>query len=726
MIIFKDDWNKYPNAIIDVKTKNTSFLRLSALYRDMGVSNHLFPLQLHDPGLQGVDPYDPNISPEMAMRVAIESKVNFFYFLREVARDPAGSDDDPIMFKANRGVIAAYFCFFTHILFILTMIRQTGKSFGIDYLYSWLMNIRLTKSEISVITKDEKLRGREVERLKGMELTIPYYLKQRSSKDPGNTEVIRISALQNTFKLYVPNRSPKIADLIGRGMTSPIVGADELAYLPNNFITIPVMLSTSLAARDVSRMKNEPYGTIFTTTSGKRDTPEGRYAYNLVSDAAVWDERFFDAPDQETLEAMVIAASPGGNLHMNCTFSHRQLGFTDEWLRKRLKEAMVEDPIQAKADFLNEWPSGTTTTPFSQEIADAIRASEMLDNFIEICEPEPYALRWYYHESEIAHKMRDPHILGIDPSEAVNRDAIGLVLMNAITGETAMAADISEANLIHFSKWLSDFLQKYLTVTAIIERKSTGATIIDYLTLYLPLVGIDPFTRIYNQVVQFSDEYPDRFKEIERFHANADTLLRSYKALFGWSTSASGTTSRTALYSRTLNAAAKMTAGLMRDRKLILQTLGLEIKNGRVDHGDGEHDDLVIAWLLCYWLLSLGRNLRHYGLDPSKILVNNPVYQKDIQEVSAYDQMLAMQTRQRVEELTQQLKDEKDEYVARRLEYDLELAISKLTERDRKMVAADDLITKLREERTRSVRPNLGYYGQSEYGSSGLGGYYGA
>ena len=605
--------------------------------------------------------------------------------------------------------MALYWLFFNHILTILVMIRQTGKSFSISWLTTYLLNIRLTKTEISQLTKDEKLRGRELERLKSMELTLPDYLKQRGSRDPGNTEVLKISSLMNFFKSYLPNKSKKIADMIGRGMTSPIVSVDELAYIFNNMITIPVMLSTTLAAREISRMKNEPYGTIFATTSGKRDTPEGKYAYGLMSDAAVWSERFFDAKNEEDLQQMILKASPGGNLHVNCTFNHRQLGYTDDWLRARLRESVQEDPVQIKADFLNEWPSGTTSTPFSPEIATIIRESEIGDSFTEIAPPEAYVLRWYYPENMVSRMMETPHILSLDPSEAVGRDAIGIILRNVLTGEVAMAADVSEGNLIHFSKWLCDFIVKHPKVTTIIERRSSGAQIIDYLLIYLPMAGVDPFKRLYNQVVQFHDEFPDRFHEIQNALGKREDIFLKYKKLFGWSTSSGGTTSRGDLYSKTLSAAAKMTGSLMRDRKLILQTLGLEIRNGRVDHAEGEHDDLVITWLLSYWLLSLGKNLTYYGIDSSKIFIDNPTYKQQLKEVSSYDQAINHQARADVDRLTQQLQEEPDEYVARRLEYDLERALSKLTTQDRAIISADDLVNRLREERSRRTRRTYEY-----------------
>ena len=82
-ILFESDWHKPENqgVIVDYETKNQSFVRYSALLREMGVKNHLWPLQLHDAGLQGIDPFDPDITPEMAVRVALEAKRNYFFLL---------------------------------------------------------------------------------------------------------------------------------------------------------------------------------------------------------------------------------------------------------------------------------------------------------------------------------------------------------------------------------------------------------------------------------------------------------------------------------------------------------------------------------------------------------------------------------------------------------------------------------------------------------------------
>ena len=705
MILFWEDWAEF-GAVPDWKTKNQSFIDICGVYKAMGIRNYMWPLAIYDTDLIGVDPYDPHLSRELKEKIVAECKINFSYFIREIARDPQGSPDHPILFEANRGTMALYWLYFNHVLVTLIMIRQTGKSFGDAWLDTWINNVGCEYNETSALLKDDKLRTRRLEMLKSMELTMPSYLKQRSPKDPGNTEVLRVSSLNNTYKGYVPNASPKMADLIGRGMTSANIKCDEFAYTKCNWITIPVMLSSSLAAREVARIKNAPYSTVLTTTTGKRDTPEGRYAYNFVSNSAIFSDKWFDLSGPEELYDVIKKAGDGKNVRVNATFNHRQLGKTDQWLRDRLSEAAQEDPVQIRADFLNEWPSGNTSSPFNIDLAQAMRDSEAAEIYTEIVLPEAYSIRWYYTEEERASKMIDPHILGNDPSEGVSRDSIAFVLVNAYTGETAAAIDINETNIINFYRFVGDFLLKHPSVVLNVERKSTGVGLVDYLIEFLVSKQIDPFTRIFNFVVQQKDEYKDRFNEARVGVADYTSAIR-LKKYFGFSTSATGVTSRSELFGTALKAATTLGGTLMRDRKLILQTLGLTIRNGRLDHADGEHDDLVVSWLLCFWLLQNGKNLQHYGIDPSKVLTKNPKYLEQIKEVSSFDRFIQQEARNKVESLSKELSECEDEYLARRLEFDLEQAIAKLSEDDRRIVSVDDLISKLRDARRNIPRRNL-------------------
>jgi hypothetical protein len=617
--------------------------------------------------------------------------------------------------------MALFWLFWNHITTMLIQIRQTGKSFSTDNLMTYLLNVRCKKTDINLLTKDDTLRSANLERLKKIEMELPFYLKQRTRNDVGNTEKITVKALGNSYTGLVPNPSPKLALNVGRGLTSPIFQSDETAFFRNIAISLPAALAAGVAKRDIAKRNGDPYGIILTTTAGKKDDPDGSYAHNLMMDSAIWTEMFFDALNEANLHEIVRKASPGDELRVNCTFNHRQLGYTDAWLRDAIKTvgAKGED---AERDFLNHWTSGSISSPLTTELNNDIRDSQQGDYYTAIARANAYTTRWYYAEQSIPSMMQEPHTMAVDTSDAVGKDDIGLHVRNVRTGETAAAGNYNETNLITFAEWLCDWLERYPNLTLVVERRSSGATILDYLLLMLPRRGIDPFKRIYNKIVQEPELYPEAWKEIQiSLPMRREDIYVRLKKFFGFATSAAGATSRTELYSTTLQQTAKLTGKLTRDKKVIEQILGLEVRNGRIDHGAGKHDDMVISWLLSSWILLSGRNLHHYGIQARDILVNNAQHQVDNDPVSKYKRLEQDYYRQQVDIITEQIRQERDDYAVEMLENKLRSAVARLNNDDRQHQSVDEMINNLREGRklARRLKGNggnqFGNYGQSPY-----------
>lgn len=702
-ILFLEDWDKVPGAIVDNKTTNTSFLRMAAVYKNMGIKNHAFLLQLHNRDLQGIDPFDPNLSKSDIMAIAAECKRNLFYFIREVVRTPDSKPDFPVTFKANRGNIALYWLFLNHIMTILIQIRQTGKSLSSDVLVTWLMNLRCYRTQINLLTKDDTLRAANLERLKKLELELPWYLKARAKMDPANTEEIKISALLNHYQGHLPNKSPKMADLVGRGLTSPIFLVDEAAFFANIEISLPAALAAGTAARDMAKLKGDPYGTILTTTAGKKDDRDGKFIYTMVEDAAIWTERFFDCKNLEELEKVIIQTSPKKELMVNCTFNHRQLGKTDEWLAKAIRDARSTGEA-ASRDFGNVWTSGGQYSPFDVDISERIRNSEIKDNYNEITAPNSYVLRWFIPENQIDHVMNNTHhVIGLDTSDAIGRDDIFMVIRNIKTGAVVAAANINETNLLLFSEWIATILVRFKKTTLVIERRGSGQSVLDYLLLYLPAYGEDPFVRIYNKIVHEKEDtqaFRDRFKEINRpLEYRNPEIYNKYKKMFGFATSGVGQNSRGLLYGTVLANSGKLTCDLVHDSRLIKQILGLTIINGRIDHGEGEHDDGVIAWLLGFWFMTYAKNLTHYGINPKEILSENVVLKQTVTSESKYINYKTQKSKLEIDQLIEELKQEKNQYVAMRLEMRLKLLVNSLPNEVKANYAIDSLIEQLSDQR---------------------------
>lgn len=242
MILFLDDWKKY-NAIVDVDTPNKSFLRLAGIYKAMGIKNHAFMLALHNPALKGVDPFDPNLSMEQMAMIAQECKENPWYYFRSCVRVPAtGSDSVPL--EANRGNISLFWLYFNHITILLIQCRQTGKSLSSDTLSNYIRCIGAVNTDIQLLTKDDNLRVRNVQRLKELQAELPHYLNLKSKKDADNTEKLTCVRLGNTLYTAVGQPSIEGSRKTARGLTVSNFFCDEIAYIPN----IDITLASALAA----------------------------------------------------------------------------------------------------------------------------------------------------------------------------------------------------------------------------------------------------------------------------------------------------------------------------------------------------------------------------------------------------------------------------------------------------------------------------------------------
>ncbi len=699
MILFSRDWNRFPGAMIDVHTPNQSFVRLSALYRSLGIKNHAFLLTLVNPEIHGVDPHSAQLTELQRALIAIEAKINPWYYFREIARAPAIGGGASVPMEANRGNIALFWLFFNHVMTFLIQIRQTGKSFSTDTLMTYLMHIACEDTEINLLTKDDALRRTNVTRLKDIASELPSYLNQRTKEDTANTEEITVKRLGNRYKTHVPQASPKRALNLGRGMTSGIFHVDEPPFQPNISIALPAALAATGAAVDRARAAGAHYGTILTTTAGRKDDVDGQYVYVLLQESAVWTEKFFDAPDRRTLYKIIRGASPRGKLRVNITMNHRQLGKTDAWLLSKLEESLQTGDA-ANRDYFNMWTSGSQTSPLPTHILEKMRRSVRETQYTQIFPINSYVIRWYIPEDQIEYRMNNSSVvIGCDTSNASGGDDITMYFVDTESMETLGAVNVNETNLIHFSKWLASLLMRFTRSTLIIENRSTGQMIIDYLLIELLAVGIDPFKRIYNSVVQNKNENPMLYEDAMRAARTQDqSAYVRFKKTFGFTTSGTGENARSLLYSQVLQLAAKRTAEKLYDKTLVDQTTGLITKNGRVDHATGEHDDMTFAWLLTHWLMNHGQNLRHYGIDSSRIgcLLN---------AAEGHDPLAAQldreqeDVRKRITELAEKITQSKDPFLSARIEQEMRVLSRNVVMKDNELFNIDEVIRTAKENK---------------------------
>ena len=695
MILRLGDWGKYPKAIVDTKTTNKSFIRVAQIYKAMGVENHAFLLALHNPDLQGVDPFDPNLTLDQQYAIATEVSENPWYFFREVIRIPASGTLTGISFIANRANIAYLWCCFNHLTTMIIMPRQTGKSVVADSCNTYILIAGGTNIKMVLFTKDNGLRVSNIERLKSIFDLLPWYINPRDKSDSNNTENITINSLKNRLDTVVGQNTLAGAMKVGRGLTVAILQVDELAFIPHVKESLETALAATGAARENAKNSGSHYYNTYTTTPGYVNTEEGAYAKWIYDGCARWTDKFLDIPSQDELNDTIRKNTRRGNLSVLIEYNHRQLGKTDEWLKDRILEANATGD-RAEADFLNKWSQGSAASPISKENLVRLRDSLMSKKYVDIS-TEGYVMNWYVDEAEVVNGLPDRQVvLGMDSSEMIGNDYTALCGRDVSTGEVLCTAIINESNFI------ANLLIKYPNMTFIPEAKSTGVAIIDTVAQIFISKGLNPFTRIFNYIADERDtnkEYAKLWDSISRGFGLSD-IYNKYRREFGYRTAGVGKNSRDNLYGTSFNSSIKYTAHLVRDNELITELESLIIKNGRIDHPNGGNDDAVISWILPYFMLTQGKNLESYGIDTSKVLssVKMAISDENGGPVEEYKRIKQQRIKDTLEVYLDRMKKCEDPYIKQQLATKAKSLYDTLDEESIVAFNLQDLLSKVTDE----------------------------
>jgi len=132
---------------------------------------------------------------------------------------------------------------------------------------------------------------------------------------------------------------------------------------------------------------------------------------------------------------------------------------------------------------------------------------------------------------------------------------------------------------------------------------------------------------------------------------------------------------------------------------LITELLELTIRNGRVDHPQGGHDDHVIAWLMAHWLLTYGHNLSVYGIPPGYALSGLAKDGKEVNEEIIEERRVQEELMEQIEIVTAALEGCRDEVLQFKLEHKLKTLLGRMSFETREHYSMDDLLRSSAEER---------------------------
>lgn len=646
-VLFEKDFKNEDGQYIakpDTKTTNTSFKKMAALLKLLNVKNHLFMLSLYDQRLVGIDPHKLNSvnDPYFFYRglVVRECKRNFWYFVREVARAPS-QGGAPVPIELNRANMAFIWLFNNNIDSYLIIPRQTGKSLMSCLIWDWILYIRGFNMEIGLLVHRAKAKTENVERVKILRDVLPPYLINVSKTDIDNKEGLGYKALANKYLSEVGSKEVEQAMRIYRGGTLTNLHIEEFAFIPNIDKTYPSIMAATIRAKENAKLNGQPYANMITTTAGDPNTESGQYALATLNKTMLFSEKLYDCKDLDELLLIIQKNTVGKHPMVSCIYSFLQLGKTHEWFDETVSR-VNGTPDDIARDYRNEWVSKADNPVLSPEMISKIKQYENNTPYVEFI--DGYKFSWYTPPNINKNYYKEISlIMGMDASEMSGRDFTTFVVIDPRDLSVVFTFRCNEANIAKLSVTISNILLAYPKMVFAPERKNSGVVIIDIVSTILIKNGQNPFKRIFNYVVD--NIHTDTYKGID---INQSELAEvKYKKTLGFMTTGR---SRDILYSEILISATSLAYNKINDTILISELSGLQYINNRVDHSEGNHDDMVIAWLIACYVVLYGKNLIYYGIKPEDVIskVTNGNSETITINPTVYNQQLKIEQKLRV------------------------------------------------------------------------------
>lgn len=713
---FLKDFSRY-GAGVHTETTNKSFLRTAELFRQMGIKNYYFLLQINNPLIKDLDPWSEDLTDEQRMMILNECNENIWYILREVIKIGGRR------FRGNRAVISFIWSCVNHIPTTILMPRQSGKTVGMQVL-AFIMQYLLGRGfRTGLITLAAANRMQFVEALKKIRAGLPEYLTNMTYKDKDAGNALTYQAFgedkKNTFEVRVPSGGADGAENVSRGSTFEVLLYDEPAWTKYIENIINGSGPATLTAQKEAREKGIPYFTAKATTPNSVLKEEGKYMHDDFMNSTEWREKFFDSYSETHLVQRIMKASPVKTTHpkIGMMFTHLQLGFGHAWVKETMDKLGLSWS-KAKIDLLMMW-----TEEGMNKLFDDFTREKLAESKVEHLRNEEIGdtglfVDWFISEEELQVYIDDPTeylLYGMDTSDANDRDACTLVIRRLKSGEVIGTGRYALAFLDDVTDVCKELLIRISNSMLIIER-NRAAMMIERLLIILPAYGIDPFTRLFNDIfdkpIKYANEYRD-VMEMSFKHRTKEFYLR-HKGKFGFHT---GPESRRQMYGF-IHEAISLTGAGIRYKLLIDELIGLEVdKDGRIDHASRGHDDLVIAWLLTYWFIKMGYNKDRYNIPQGATLIeiktlrdngDAPKYNKD-------QLQLFVKIRERINLLTKELLSSDNNTLAARIEMEIRKLSELIPKEMRKTITIDEVIENAKAERgkrlveQRSKQNRMGY-----------------
>lgn len=458
---------------IHLETSNKSFIDMRNYLKAKGIQNNDFFLALLDPGLAGINPRDPSLSPQMKARVMQECYRNYWYFLREIVRvpDQGGDVNSGKMYNLHRANLAMNFLFVLNFNQYDEAPRQWGKTIGALCRYLWVYNFGTTNSEIMFIHKAHSGSKANLQTLKNLRDALPSYLQMSSVlnsdgkklKVPNTVVAMQHPTNHNKITTFPSARTRESANNLGRGATMPMQFYDEFAFMPYNKEVYLAAVPAFSTASQNAKAHGAPYGLLITSTPGDLLTDCGQYAYSIRNNATPWNEMYYDYTYAQLEE---LKNSNHNSNFFLVSYTYQQLGGGPDYLSRMIIEMNKEwDAI--RREVLLEWAEAATDCPFSEDDLEIIK-SHLKDPIRTILFGRYGQYQFQIYEDL---DMNYPPIVGVDVAGALWQDSSAITVIDSKTTRVTATLNCNYMPSDDLADVLYELATKYMPTCVInIER----------------------------------------------------------------------------------------------------------------------------------------------------------------------------------------------------------------------------------------------------------------
>jgi hypothetical protein len=579
---------------IHKETTNQSFIDMHNYLKAKGIQNNDFFLILFDPGLKGINPYDPNLPQHIKVRIMNECRINYWYFLREVVRIPQqGDTGNGTRYHLNRGNLAMNFLFQINFNMFVIFPRQKGKTTCALCRYLWVYNFGTTNSEIMFMHKDHTGSKKNLRDLKAIRDNLPSYLQMSSAIDHEGKKlkvpntIVNIQHPYNNNKIitFPSARTRDAANNLGRGSTQPLQYYDEFAFIPfNKEVYLAATPAFSTASKNAAR-NHAPYGILLTTTPGDLLNDSGKFAYDVFKGSIPWNENYYDS----TMEEFEGIKKLNKTTFFGVQYTYQQLGDGQKYFNDICMQMLYNWP-EIRREVLLEWAETSNDCPFSSEDLDVIQA---------YCKPPIKTLlfgRFKQYQFNIYEDIDTayPPIVGVDVSGCTYKDASAITVIDSKTTRVGATMNCNYIPADDLAMVIYELVSKYLP-NAIVNIESNGG----YGSSVIAMLKKTSVKR------NLYWEIKDRVVE-ERFDGMRMVQHKQKMRVYClYSTPAVRNRLIEILFERVMYHKDKFVAPILHEEMRGMVTK----KSGKVEHSDSTHDDQVFSYLMALYVWYDGKNL---------------------------------------------------------------------------------------------------------------------